>query len=479
MSHGRHDWEAHRRRARLFHSIHRRRHHHLHHGPRRLYKRVLLHGVMLLVLEVVAVGLVMFAMGHPPGWRRQMEKGSRYLADRCVELLDEPAALSRELSRMREDFGVELTLYGRDGALLASNVMPAVPPLAEEELALLSKSAAIVPGYRQRVVAPLVGDGTPVGYAVIRYFYAQPDPTRVAAIIAAVFAALVLASIPLAASIVAPLERLTQAARKLGSGDLSARSGLARRDEVGELATAFDEMAARLQALVLREKELLADVSHELRTPLARIRVALEMAAEGDAERAQAYLAEIGVDLAELERLVADVLAAARLDLAMGQAGDGATPLRRSPVQSAVLVERAAERFRSAHPSRPLEVQLEEPLPLVEADPEMLRRVIDNLLDNAQKYSDHLPITLAARNAEEGLVVEVRDRGIGIDPADQERLFTPFFRTDKSRARGTGGVGLGLALARRIVEAHGGRIGVTSAPGQGTTVRFNVPANAA
>ncbi|HEX8909488.1 MAG TPA: sensor histidine kinase, partial [Anaeromyxobacteraceae bacterium] len=89
------------------------------------------------------------------------------------------------------------------------------------------------------------------------------------------------------------------------------------------------------------------------------------------------------------------------------------------------------------------------------------------------------PIALAARGRADELEIEVRDRGIGIDPADLPRLFTPFFRSDRSRARGTGGVGLGLALAKRVVEAHGGRIAVESAPGEGTCVRFSVPRAAA
>jgi signal transduction histidine kinase len=106
--------------------------------------------------------------------------------------------------------------------------------------------------------------------------------------------------------------------------------------------------------------------------------------------------------------------------------------------------------------------------------------VLDNLLDNAGKYSDAgQPIGLRARQRDGALEVEVRDRGIGVDPADLARLFTPFFRTDRSRARGTGGVGLGLALAKRVVEAHGGRIGAESAPDEGTCVRFSVPRAAA
>jgi signal transduction histidine kinase len=233
-------------------------------------------------------------------------------------------------------------------------------------------------------------------------------------------------------------------------------------------------MASRLEGLVRAERQLLADVSHELRTPLARIRVALDLAAEGDVDRARKYLEEIRMDLAELDQLLGDVLTAARLDQADGR---GEVPLRLQQVKAGEIVDRAAERFRRAHPDRTLAVAVEGELPGLVVDPVMLRRVVDNLLDNAAKYSEApAPVELRARADGKALVVAVRDEGIGVEPQDVPRIFMPFFRTDRSRARGTGGVGLGLALAKRIVEAHGGTIAVESRPGLGTTVSFRVPA---
>jgi signal transduction histidine kinase len=302
--------------------------------------------------------------------------------------------------------------------------------------------------------------GAPGTYVLLSAGWRPVPAARAASLVGAVLLALAIASIPLARAIAAPLERLTGAARRLGEGDLSARAGFAGKGEVGVLAAAFDEMAARLERLIRSERELLANVSHELRTPLARIRVALDLASEGDLEKARRYLGEIGTDLAELERLIDDVLTAARLDQG------GALPLRRQRVEAREIVERAAERFRAAAPDRPG----------LDADPALLRRALDNLLDNARKYADGpAPVRLLARRVDGGLEVEVRDQGVGIDPADLPRIFTPFFRSDRSRARGTGGVGLGLALARRIVEAHGGSISVESAPGRGTAVRLRIP----
>ncbi len=143
------------------------------------------------------------------------------------------------------------------------------------------------------------------------------------------------------------------------------------------------------------------------------------------------------------------------------------------------LVERAAARWKGLHAERPLDVQIAPAVrdAWISGDPSLLRRVIDNLLDNAHKYSPAgAPIRVSAElRGGDRVAVAVADHGIGIPPEDLERVFTPFFRSDRSRSRATGGVGLGLALAKRIVGAHGGEITVRSPPGDGTTVSFLVP----
>jgi len=280
----------------------------------------------------------------------------------------------------------------------------------------------------------------------------------------------------LARSIVKPLSQLTTVARKLGTGDLTARVHLTRSDEFGQLARAFDDMADRLTLVLRSQQELLANVSHELRTPLARIRVALDLAAEGDADTAREALTEITADLLELERLVADVLQTAKLDLSAGRAGAGLPLLRREQVDIAELVARAAERFRHAQPSRKLTLLETRETPAVVGDATLLRRALDNLLSNASAYSDaDTLIELRTELSETTLSISVVDHGIGIAAADLPRIGTPFFRTDPSRARRTGGLGLGLSLARRIVEAHHGQLQVESQVEHGTTVRLVLP----
>jgi signal transduction histidine kinase len=275
-----------------------------------------------------------------------------------------------------------------------------------------------------------------------------------------------------ARSFAQPLASLTETTRAFGKGNLEARTKSTRQDEIGELSRAFDDMADRLARLIVAERELLANVSHELRTPLARIRVALDIASESDG-KSGISLADIAQDLAELERIVEDVLASARLAVSSG----GALPMRTEPGDVRALLDKSVALFQLAHPERVLETKVPDTLGRMNADPVLLRRVIDNLLENAHKYTDKpdRPITLQAKVEGERAIIDVIDRGIGISEEDQKRLFEPFFRVDRSRARSTGGLGLGLLLARRIVEAHGGTLTMASVLNEGTTATVTLP----
>jgi two-component system OmpR family sensor kinase len=285
------------------------------------------------------------------------------------------------------------------------------------------------------------------------------------------FTILVLGALITARWILRPIDRLTETADALGNGNLSARSKLERSDEIGVLGNRIDEMADRIEALLVAEKELLANVAHELRTPLARIGVALDLAGEGDSEAARAALSEIAVDVTELEAIVDDILTLGAPRVA------GTLPLRKVVVEPRSIADASASRMLQRHPERPFTVTVASDLPAIDVDPVLFRRVIDNLLENAHKYSPDrsTPIELTVTRDADRMCFAVKDRGIGISAEDLPRVFTPFFRGDRSRSRETGGVGLGLTLAKRIVEAHQGTIEVASEVGNGTTVRVRVP----
>jgi len=419
-----------------------------------------------LVLRIYLIGLaqvaalgVALAIVHDlerPERRRAAPdlKLAQYVVEDVIAGTRDPAVLQQRLQGLKEEVGLAVTLRDPQGRILASTGADKPRP---------------GPGHFEfdtalgHVTASLPPPGPP------------PSASRALVPLVLILGLVGISAVLTAAWLARPLTVLSNAARSLGAGNLGSRAKLRRNDELGDVAEAFNEMAERVGELIRAQRELLANVSHELRTPLARIRVALDLAAEGDAEQAATSLREIADDLAELERLIGDILTSARFELASDTASPTQPPLRLARFPAGELVEDAAARFRTSHPGRALEVSNEARGAVLAADRMLLRRALDNLLDNAAKHSEAAaPIALNAAATDGEVVLEVRDRGAGISPEDQKRLFTPFFRADKSRARQTGGLGLGLLLARRIVQAHGGTLDLTSAPKAGTVVRIRL-----
>lgn len=435
---------------------------------------VWIYAVAVAQLAGIALAIWVDDRAQEPPW--QADKVRR--AESAVELLADLENLGlREYlgSMVPAALSADVTFYDAEGTAVSgpgdSDVEPPPTPSERYEMArgpLVRRSPTF------QVLVPLA-EGN---YAVYRPWPRQRYSLSHWTVLAGgALVFVLLSSLIFGQYLARPLERLAAAARAFGSGQLDARVGPIRSlTEYGQLARSFDEMADRIADLVRSQKELLANVSHELRTPLARIRLALDLAdEEGDAAAARESLKDIAGDLAELERLVEDVLTTARLDLATGRAGE-VTPLRRERVDLPALLERAASRVRAAHPDREVRVEVDGEGPVVSADPALLRRALDNLLDNAARHSEaDRPIVLAARGDGTGWALAVIDRGVGISPLDLSRLFTPFYRSDRSRSRATGGLGLGLVLARRIVEAHGGTLDIESRLGEGTTARIHLP----
>ncbi len=385
-----------------------------------------------------------------------------------------PEALRDTMEWLLVELGIRVTLFSPEGQLLASTHEQPPAPLPRQVAASLPVRSFLPGPQRDTLAVGIHEAGKLVAYVITdRFQFKRPLSNQV--ILAGIMLSIVfVASVVFARSIARPLRQLARVARDFGSGQLDARARLARRDELGAVASAFDDMADRITALLQSQRELLANVSHELRTPLARIRVALDLAVDGDAEAAREALSEISTDWADLERLVEDILAAARLDL--GSSAPGGLVLRKDEVDVIALAEAAQRRFHLAYPNQTLTLDLDEDVPAIEGDAGLLRRVIDNLADNSRKYSEPTsPVQLRVRSTEQGVLVSVIDHGMGIEAADLPHIFTPFFRADRSRARQTGGVGLGLALVRSIVRAHGGEIEVTSQVGAGTQVNVRLP----
>jgi signal transduction histidine kinase len=347
-------------------------------------------------------------------------------------------------------------------------------------------------------------DGDPVG---VLYIVPLPDPGTyhfadavheqdffdsldrwMILVVVGVGALALIAAVLVSGRILGPVAKLTDAARRMGGGELGLRVDVPSDDELGELADAFNAMAASIERNEKLRRDMVSDVAHELRTPLTNLRAQLEAVQDGLVAPSAKLIASLHEDAMLLGRLIDDLQ-----ELALADAGQ----LRLEPEEVDVVVEleRVAASFATPETRGGPEIDIEvaagraHGLPPVRADRQRLRQILSNLIDNGIRHGGgHIVIRARAQAdapaatlstpppARFGFVcITLADRGSGIAAADPADVFERFYRTDPSRQRATGGAGLGLAIVRQLVEAQGGGVWVDSAPGAGATFGFCLP----
>jgi two-component system OmpR family sensor kinase len=275
-----------------------------------------------------------------------------------------------------------------------------------------------------------------------------------------------------------PLRRIEDTAEAIAEGDLDRRvPGDAARTEVGRLARVLNTMLTRIQeafaqrdATEARLRRFVADASHELRTPVAAVAAYAELFERGARERPAdlaRVMAGIRTETGRMGHLVDDLLLLARLD--QGR------PLEQRTVELVGLAAQAVDAARAMGPSWPVRVEARQPVE-IQGDEGRLRQVIDNLLANVRAHTPSGTSVVVRVDVEgDNALISVVDDGPGLAPADAARVFERFYRVDASRSRQSGGAGLGLAIVQAIVTAHGGRVTLTTEPGQGATFTVGLP----
>jgi two-component system OmpR family sensor kinase len=438
------------------------------HRPRTLRSRIFFWfvGVILLAIgTTVLVGLVV-----RPDPVTGAAAIARNVGTRLGETWDDPVARSAYLSEVRDVTGFEVRLI-RDPTKLPWRVHLAVV-----------HGQSIVPENPHHIYVPVVRGGTLIGALEMEKFGPRPVSWPWWGDI--LFLLLIGAVLSIMASRVAnllarPLEQLAHAADRLGGGDLTSRAGVKRGRgwvavEVREVAVAFDRMADRVEAMVRGQRELLGAISHELRSPLGRAGVALEIArdrlpSEAPERSARAALDDVETQLGAVDSILGDLLDVTRAGLA---------DLRKETRPFAAWVrERVGE--VQGPPAVEVSVGAGAEDAAMAFDAPLLGRALHNLLVNARAHGhpDDRPLEVRVETGTSVVRLVVRDRGPGFGPGLAERAFEPFVRGDAARARPTHGAGwgLGLAIVRRVVEAHGGRVFARNAEGGGAEVGFELP----
>ena len=277
----------------------------------------------------------------------------------------------------------------------------------------------------------------------------------------------------LARGMISPLREMATASRAMARGEHGLRVTSSSNDEVGELARAFNAMAAELEEVDRVRRDLVANVSHELRTPISALQAVLENLVDGvespDPETFRTMLKQVE----RLGRLVTQLLDLSRLE-------SGVVPLQRRRFAVRELLDDAVDELRLQAPATPLDVVVDPPDLSIEADPERIHQVVANLVENAVRHSPPgEPVTVRAHaDGAETIVLEVDDAGPGIADEDAGRVFERFYRSDAARASADGGAGLGLAIARWIVDLHGGTIRPERLQPTGCRMVVELPADA-
>jgi signal transduction histidine kinase len=275
----------------------------------------------------------------------------------------------------------------------------------------------------------------------------------------------------LSRGLTSPLREMASAADAMAQGDYSRRVTATSRDEVGALARAFNEMAAELSETDRQRRDLVANVSHELRTPIAALQVQLENLVDGVSNPDPATFRVMLAQIERLGRLVKQLLDLSRLE-------SGAVPLERSQFRVQPLLAHAVREQQLHGAPVAVEVRVDPTDLTADGDPERVHQVVANLLENAVRYTPSGgTVQVQARRSDDGVVIEVLDEGPGIPDDERARVFERFYRADAARAVSDGGAGLGLAIARWIVDLHGGEIHPEPRQPKGCRMVVTLPVN--
>ncbi len=277
----------------------------------------------------------------------------------------------------------------------------------------------------------------------------------------------------LAIRLTRPLKRLTEVAQRYAAGERTARADERGRDEVAEVATAFNQLADRLSSEEAQQQRLIADIAHELRTPLTVLKGELEALEDGLLDGSPTTFHRLGDEVTLLTRLVQDL----RL---LTRAESGELAMRRVPVDLRALAGEVSASFGAHAAERGVRVVTELAEASVDGDPDRLRQVLVNLLDNAHRFAPAgTTIEVSLRRDGRRAILSVRDHGPGIPEADRERVFQRFYRADEARSRATGGSGLGLSIVRSLVSLHGGNVTAAGHPQGGAVLSVSLPLTSA
>jgi two-component system sensor histidine kinase CpxA len=457
--------------------------------PGKLYLKIFLSFLAILFITEIFI-FALFVMIPGKNFRAQLEHYTQGKVLLVKEIVEDKirSAPSTELSKnepLREfisDFGgilgAKVWLQNSDGTLSVKSFQGEVPVTVEQFKKKRSRDYGSFKLYRRRhshfyAVIPIAFPKGEKGSIHILFSpQGPPHPEGGFALGLAIIGLIIaLLIIPVSKLITDRVQQLRQSALRIGEGDLSHRAAVKGKDEIGELAQAFNHMTDKLERMITSSKELTANVSHELRTPLTRIRIAEELLREklekGNVNEYERHLDDIREDISELDHLTGRILELSRLDIQE-------SPLKFERLDPSDLINDLLERLKPEMDRKDLRVKTDlSGDSTLMGDREALRLAFLNILDNAAKFTPPKGDMIVKMHSKQGfLEISVTNSFEKLAEEDLTRIFDPFHRTGRSKVPGSG---LGLAITKKIVERHGGKIESFNAP-EGLEIRIRLPA---
>jgi two-component system sensor histidine kinase CpxA len=419
--------------------------------------------------------------GVPAQWHSTLSDGARYSGTIAIETYERngPAAASAYLHQIEQQTYLWSCLFDESGNVLAGNMCTGFQKMASDVIKSRNSEFGIKFGLARVALSLRGANGR--SYIFATELPAGPRAAlginRMAFLLQWGVALLVSGFVCylLTRYLTAPILRLRKAAQQIASGDLTTRASASiapRSDELGDLVADFDTMAARIEALVSRQRQLISDVSHELRSPLARLNVALDLARQRKGNDPAFDQAE--QDTALLNEMIGRLLTIAKLDVSPQH-------VAMTEVDLGELVSQVVRNANFELQATEDRVQLTaEGRCFVHGDPELLHSAIENVVRNAIHYTDpgtrvEVRMTADRPPNQSTVLIEVRDHGPGLPESELTNIFRPFYRVAEARDRQSGGAGLGLAIADRVIRTHGGTISARNADPKGLVVEISLP----
>lgn len=422
------------------------------------FKLLLIFLITAFVLVIIIRGFFHFALDQNQSFKADLFRNLTKYSEQLVEEIGQPPNQKRA-SLLAKELGIQIQVTSPDGSWATDDSLPPMTALGVDES--LSKPETRVGQYRRHPFVIITRQGSTFGIFFLHRPFGEL-PVWSFALLVGLVGLVIAGSYVMVRRLIRPVNWLTQGVGEIAKGHFDYQVPVRSSDELGDLTKSFNDMAHRVSEMIRARDRLLLDVSHELRSPLTRMKVAAEFIQNAPAKE------KIQQEIHELETMVTELLETERLKRNPGELTIGETDLLE-------LVKEVTDPYTDGDPG----VQLVSPpqsvqLPL---DRQRVHMALRNLVENALKHtrSEYGPIKVSIEHNRNAVSILVQDYGSGIPPEEQSRIFEPFYRIDPSRTRDTGGYGLGLSLAKKIVTAHGGNLSVTSKPGHGSTFTMKFP----